>query len=296
MKKYQDIVKCPLCNSKNIAQYMDTLDYFFTKENFSLTKCNDCNFVFTNPVPTELGKYYETTDYFSHNTSSNGILGKVYSKLRNINIQRKYKLVKKYNAEGSILDIGCGTGELLNYFNSKSWNTLGIEPNKSARNFAKEKYNLEVNTEEELSTLKPKSFEVISMWHVLEHVQNLHERIKLVIDLLKDDGTIFIALPNLNSPDSNKYGKYWSALDVPRHLYHFTKNSFTELCSLHNLKIVHAEPMKFDAYYVSMLSEKYKNNRNKYLTAFFAGFQSNLYAKKDNNYSSMIYVIKKETI
>lgn len=122
---------------------------------------------------------------------------------------------------------------------------------------------------------------------------DLNKRIKQISNLLKKDGTIFIALPNLDSPDSKKYKKYWSALDVPRHLYHFTQNSFTELISKHNMKLIHAEPMKFDAYYVSMLSEKYLQNSMYLPSAFITGLISNLKARKKNNYSSMIYVVKK---
>ena len=293
MEKITQHSKCPLCNSTNISNYMEVKDYFFTQEMFSLSICKECKFVFTNPVPSNLSKYYETTEYFSHNTSANGVLGKLYSTLRNINIKRKYKLVKKYNKSGSILDIGCGTGELLSFFKKNNWKTKGIEPNISARTFARENYDLEIEQEKALSTYEPKSFDVISMWHVLEHVPDMHERIKRVSELLKDDGTAYIALPNLNSPDSKKYGNYWSALDVPRHLYHFTQQTFNKLSSLNNMKIIHAEPMKFDSYYVSMLSEKYKNNSMYFLSALISGTISNLKANKNNNFSSMIYVVKK---
>ncbi len=292
MEKLKDITKCPVCSSNNITEYMKTKDYFFTQEEFMLTKCKDCNFVFTNPIPNNLGKYYETPDYLSHNTNDNGAMGKLYSKLRDINISRKYKLVTNYNTKGTILDIGCGTGELLNYFKKNSWAVSGIEPNSTARTFAQENYKIDIWEEEKLVHLNADSFDIISMWHVLEHVPDIHERLSQITNLLKKDGTIFIALPNLDSPDSKKYKEFWSALDVPRHLHHFTQATFEKLISFHNMKLVHAEPMKFDSYYVSMLSEKYKKN-NLYLpSAFINGFKSNFIASKKNNYSSMIYVVK----
>lgn len=213
--------------------------------------------------------------------------------LRGINIKRKYKLVTRYCSQGSILDIGCGTGELLSYFKNNNWTATGIEPNITAREFAKSKYEINIFDENILDALMPKSFDVISMWHVLEHVPDLQNRLSQVSNLLKDDSTIFIALPNLESPDSRKYKKYWSALDVPRHLYHFTQSTFGELISKHNMKLIHSEPMKFDSYYVSMLSEKYLKNRFHFPAAVINGFLSNLKAKKNNNYSSMIFVIKK---
>jgi SAM-dependent methyltransferase len=292
MKKLKDITNCPVCSSNNITKYMKTKDYFFTQEEFSITKCTDCNFVFTNPIPDNLGKYYDTPEYLSHNTGANGAMGVLYSKLRNINIKRKFKLVTRYNSTGSFIDIGCGTGELLNYFKKHKWSVSGIEPNNTARTFASKNYNIKVWNEEKLKELETNSFDVISMWHVLEHVPELHDRLSQVGKLLKKGGTIFIALPNINSPDAKKYKEFWSALDVPRHLHHFTQATFEKLISFHNMKLIHAEPMKFDSYYVSMLSEKYKKNSLYIPSAIINGFLSNFNASKQNNYSSMIYVVK----
>lgn len=286
------ILVCPICASKNIKKYMDTKDYFFTKEDFSISQCNDCEFVFTNPIPTNLSKYYETTNYLSHNTADNGIMGILYSKLRNINIKRKYKLVTGYCKNGNLLDIGCGTAELINYFKHQNWNVTGVEPNESARTYTKNTFNIDTFEEDELNNFEKHSFDVITMWHVLEHVPNLHDRVSQLKKLLKPNGTMFIALPNLNSPDAKKYKQKWSALDVPRHLYHFTQNTFAKLIDGYNLKIVHAEPMKLDAYYVSMLSEKYFKNPFYLSSALINGCLSNVKAKKENNYSSMIYVVK----
>lgn len=289
-----EILACPICAHDKFSLYLKTKDYFFTQEDFTLSKCDNCNFVFTNPIPENISRYYETPDYLSHNTGNNGLLGGLYSTLRNINIKRKYNLVTEYCPKGSILDIGCGTGELLSFFNNKKWNTIGIEPNNSAKKFAKNNHGIKVFDEVKLDSLLPNSFDIISMWHVLEHVPDLHNRLSQISRLLKKGGAIFIALPNLSSPDSLKYKEYWSALDVPRHLYHFTQETFKQLISKHNMQLVHAEPMKFDSYYVSMLSEKYLKNRLYFPTAIINGFLSNKKAKKKNSYSSMIFVVKKD--
>ncbi len=291
--KLIEISNCPICSGDNISLHIRTRDFFFSQEEFSISCCSDCNFKFTNPVPSDLAMYYDTKEYLSHNTDDNGFMGKLYSTLRNINIKRKYRLVSNYCKKGNILDIGCGTGELLNYFNRNSWSVKGIEPNMSAREFANSNYNLNIFEEKELDKFSSQTFDVISMWHVLEHVQDLHNRLKQLSRLLKNDGTILIALPNLSSPDSIKYKEYWSALDVPRHLWHFTQKTFELLISMHNMKLIHAEPMKFDSYYVSMLSEKYLKNRLFFPAAILNGFRSNIKAKKENNYSSMIFVVKK---
>lgn len=293
-EKNIEITNCPVCDNTKFSEYLTTKDFFFTQEDFTLSKCDNCDFVFTNPIPSNLSKYYETEEYLSHNSSKGGIISRIYSSVRTMNVKRKYDLVSNYCTKGNILDVGCGTAELLQYFKNNDWTTTGIEPNENARNIAIKTNGINVFDEDALADFPTKSFDVISMWHVLEHVSKLNKRLTEVSNLVKDDGTMIFALPNLDSPDSKKYGKHWSALDVPRHLYHFTQNSFEKLISKHGLKLVHAEPMKFDAYYVSLLSEKYLGNSLYLPSAFISGLISNIKAKKKNNYSSMIFVVKKE--
>lgn len=288
-----EIDRCPVCSGRALAPYLETKDFFYSQEAFTLSQCDKCSFVFTNPIPSVLSKYYETPDYLSHNSENKGVLGVIYSLIRKANIKRKYRLLSSYVSNGSLLDIGCGTGELLHFFAKKGWKTSGVEPNTSARKFAIKNYNLNVLDEDGLDILQSEYYDIISMWHVLEHVPDLHGRLSQVDRLLKKGGTLVVALPNLASPDSKKYLKYWSALDVPRHLYHFTQTTFNHLISKHNMKIINAVPMKFDSYYVSLLSEKYLKNPFFFLSAIYNGYLSNLRAKKTNNYSSMIFVIKR---
>jgi predicted SAM-dependent methyltransferase len=118
------------------------------------------------------------------------------------------------------------------------------------------------------------------------------EQVKYV---LKDEGIAFIALPNHKSWDTQYYKKQWAAWDVPRHLYHFSMDTFSNLAKKHGFKIVEILPMKFDAFYVSLLSEKYRTNKMNYIKALFQGMKSNRWAKKNNNnYSSLIYVLRKD--
>ncbi len=293
MKK---ILTCPVCQSTNIIKKFDVKDYFLTQENFSIWQCKSCVLLFTNPIPKgqNLGKYYESPDYLSHDTSSSGVIGKLYQFLRKVNIARKYKIVTNLKNSGNILDIGCGTGELLNYFQNQNWSCLGIEPNEPARKFAKAHYNLRVEEEQSLETIPSQSFDIISMWHVLEHVPDVNERIIQVKRILKNNGHLIIALPNPISRDADYYKTYWAGLDVPRHLYHFSPQAFENLANRHNLEIIHTLPLKMDAYYVSLLSERYMKNTMPVFRALLNGTKSNLSAKKTGNYSSLIYVLNKK--
>ncbi len=285
---------CPSCGSKNISTLFETQDFFLTNEIFTLLHCEDCKLNYTNPIPSNLDKYYETTEYLSHDTKNNGIVGKVYNYLRSWNLKHKYKIVTKYIKKGKLLDIGCGTGELLYHFKSNGWAVKGVEPSNKARELAINNYKLDVLNLPQLKNLTQEKFDVVSMWHVLEHVPDISNRLAIFSQLIKDDGIGIIAVPNFNAPDSKYYGKIWAALDVPRHLFHFTKESLRIILAKNNLKIIESHPMKLDAFYVSLLSEKYLHHKLVWIRAAIRGLLSNIKAKKDNNYSSMIFVVKKQ--
>ncbi len=295
--KMIEIKNCPVCSATTYSKYLETEDYFFSNERFSLVKCTKCNLVFTNPIPelSKIGDYYETDKYLSHNSGSSGIIGTIYKKVREINLKNKYSIILKFKKEGSVIDIGSGTGEFLNYLSNRKWKTKGIEPSKNAREFARENYNIEVNEESELSNIPNEQFDVLTMWHVLEHVYNLDERMKTIVRILKADGIAIIALPMVDSADSLQFGKYWAGLDVPRHLYHFSANTFETLAKKYNLKIIDRYPMKFDSLYVSWLSHQAMKHSLSLLRGVLSGLKSNLKANKNSNYSSMIFVLNKSS-
>lgn len=292
----EELFKCPICESNSFSIALIAKDYFFTQETFQIMKCNSCEFLFTNPRPNsaELNWYYQTDEYLSHDTTKKTGLSVIYSFFRNVSIKRKYSLISKIKFNGKILDIGCGTGEVLKYFNQKGWETLGIEPAETPRNFAVSEYGLSVFNENHLDKLQTASFDIITMWHVLEHVSDLNERISQVKRILKNDGTLIIAVPNSKSWDARHYKNYWAAWDLPRHLYHFSSVSIANLMSKHSLSIKKIQPLKFDSYYVSMLSEKYQSGKTNYVKSVLNGFRSNFSAKHHSgNYSSLIFQIKK---
>jgi 2-polyprenyl-3-methyl-5-hydroxy-6-metoxy-1,4-benzoquinol methylase len=286
---------CPVCESDQIVISSEIKDHFLSGEIFQLTQCSKCGFLFTNPRPekSRLGKYYQSEDYFSHSKKKKGLITFLYDTIKNYSLKKKFHLINQYKNNGTILDIGCATGEFLHYFKTRGWITFGIEPAEDPRKYAIENYYLDVRPEEAIGEFEEKSFDVISMWHVLEHVPDLKDRIKQIKRLLKNDGLLVIALPNYLSWDGQYYQNYWAGYDVPRHLYHFTEKTISTLLEKFGFSMFKKVPLKFDSFYVSLLSEKYKSGKLNYPKAFFSGVKSNRQAKKqDNNYSSLIYLAK----
>ncbi len=290
----EKITKCPICNGSDFSIHLELEDHFLSKEKFNIDKCSNCGFLLTNPRPEkdQLYNYYKSNEYISHTNNKKGFFNRIYQIVRNYTLSKKYKLISNYKSGESILDIGCATGEFLSVFKKNNWLTKGIEPDIKARNLAKENHGLEVFDETELDKIDETSIDVITMWHVLEHVPDINHRLLQLKNIIKKDGTIFIAVPNPESWDAQKYNKYWAAYDAPRHLYHFSQKAIKELAAKHSFKIIDTIPMKFDSYYVSLLSEKYQANSMRMFRAIISGFKSNRLAKKNNkNYSSLIYVL-----
>ncbi len=291
-----DIELCPACTSTEHVMYLKLDDYFLSKESFSLKKCTQCGLLHTVPQPDieQLGRYYQSSDYISHSTDNKSFMNVVYDIIRRSTLRSKLALIKKYSEGTNLLDIGCATGVFLNYCQSQGYNVKGIEPEAKPREFAINEYKLDVGNLDYLSSIKNQSIDIVTMWHVLEHVSDIKERMQVIHKILKDSGTAFIALPNPQSYDAQYYKNYWAAYDVPRHLYHFTQKSFHSLAAQHSFKVIATIPMLYDAFYISLLSEKYKNSKLPYLKAIIKGLQSNIYASRnDNNYSSLIYIIRK---
>lgn len=287
---------CLVCNSTNFSQIMVCKDHTVSRETYSIVQCDSCGFRFTNPRPNanELGKYYKSEDYVSHSNTTKGFINSTYQSVRKYTLLKKLQLISKYFKTGKILDIGCGTGEFLNICKNAKWNAIGIEPSLDARKMAIENYGLDVREEAEIKNLESESFDIITMWHVLEHVPNLNERIEDLKRLIKPNGIIIIAVPNCESLDAKIYKEHWAAYDVPRHLYHFTPKDIESIFKNHDMEMFKILPMVFDSFYVSMLSEKIRTGKTNILRSMWNGFRSNLSAiKTGKTYSSQIYLIRK---
>jgi len=291
----EKLESCPVCNATVFKHFLTCKDFTVSKEEFDIVSCSSCGFKFTNPRPevNKLGAYYESEEYISHSNTSKGLVNSLYQGVRKYTLIKKLQLINRLNPKATLLDIGCGTGEFLNVCKEYGWKTTGIEPDEKARNYGVENYNLDVKPENELKNLADHSFEIITMWHVLEHVPDLNKRIEEIKRILKLNGTLVVAVPNCDSLDAKIYGKYWAAYDVPRHLYHFTPKDIENLFRKHEMKVSRVLPMIFDSFYVSLLSEKYKNGTPGLIKGFFNGLRSNLAAiKTGRKYSSQIYIIR----
>ena len=286
---------CLVCGSSNIESFLVCKDYTFSKEQFSIDSCKQCGFKFTNPRPENnvIGSYYKADEYISHTNTKKGLVNRLYHYVRNYTLSKKVQLISSYVSRGTVLDYGCGTGMFLSACKKYGWNTIGMEPDDQARELAKNQgLNILFNKEQINEIAASGSLNVITLWHVLEHVTDLKETLQCFKSLLHKDGVLIIAVPNPNSYDAQYYKEFWAAYDVPRHLYHFEVNSIKQLLHNNGFKLIETKPMKFDSFYVSMLSEKYKTGSANLLKAFWIGLMSNLKAKNSSSYSSTIYVFK----
>lgn len=282
-------------NQRNI--YIKVKDHSVSKENFDLMYNDELEMLETFPQPSteKLPDYYKSEDYISHTDAKRNLFENVYHIVKDIALKRKLKLINSVTENRkTLLDVGCGTGDFLQVAAKSGWEISGIEPNEQARNIANKKTNNSVSGTEQLLNFESQSFDVITLWHVLEHLPDLNQQISTFKKLLKPDGALVIAVPNFKSYDAEIYQEFWAAYDAPRHLWHFSQNSLRKLAGTVNLELVETVPMKFDAYYVSLLSEKYESGKMNFIRGFWNGWRSNWKAKDSGEYSSLIYVLKSE--
>jgi 2-polyprenyl-3-methyl-5-hydroxy-6-metoxy-1,4-benzoquinol methylase len=288
---------CPVCSNNHFSDFLSCKDQTVSHETFHLQKCSACGFVFTNPRPDnkDLPKYYQSDEYISHSDKSTSLIGQLYKIARTFTMKWKCSLVRQYSLRtpSSLLDYGSGTGSFLLACKKHQMRIAGVEPSSTARAQANEKIpNQVVSDIHQVNG----SFEVITLWHVLEHVNDLNDTLDRLKSHLQENGTMFIAVPNLQSPDAKKYKEHWAGYDVPRHLWHFTRPTMEMLLTHHNLKLINVVPMQLDAFYVSLLSEKYKTGTNTISSvakAIAEGWKSNRSARTNGEYSSLIYIARK---
>lgn len=279
--------------------YLKVTDHAVSQENFELHYNEELQLLETFPQPTadKLPDYYKSDDYISHTDGKRNLFEKLYQWVKGIALKRKLNLIHQLSPhKGALLDIGCGTGDFLKVVEMNGWRVAGIEPNAKARQIATSKITATVYDTKQLSKFEDGSFDVITLWHVLEHLPDLEMHFYRFHQLLKPNGSLVIAVPNYNSFDAQWYKEFWAAYDVPRHLWHFSQHAIKLLGAQAHLSVTEIHPMKFDAYYVSLLSEKYKSGKMNFLKGAWIGWRSNRSARRSGAYSSLIYVLKKQNL
>ena len=291
--------QCPACFSPDIQHVLDAKDHTVSGEVFAIWHCHACTLRFTQDVPSPslIGRYYASQDYVSHSDTQEGLVNRLYHMVRNHTLRSKCRLVKKLSGlpTGSLLDVGAGTGAFSHTMQEAGWRVTGLEPDATARKNAQEKYGLALLNPDELYHLPGQSFDVITLWHVLEHVHDLHGYLNAFHGILKPGGKLVIAVPNYTSNDAAHYGADWAAYDVPRHLYHFSPASMKQLVTAKGFTMESIHAMWFDSFYVSMLSEKYRNGSGNLISAAWSGLISNIKALSDKEKcSSEVYIMQRE--
>jgi len=275
--------------------YLKVKDHTVSGEEFSLLYNEELDMLQTSPMPSLeiLPDYYKSDDYISHTDSKRNLFERIYHFAKKLSLKRKLNLINSFPlSEKTLLDIGCGTGDFLKKAQENNWIVSGIEPNKKARFIANTKIGNHIFDVDHLVSFKSHSFNVITLWHVIEHLPNLQEHITILKRLLKKDGVLIIAVPNYKSFDAKYYKNFWAAYDVPRHLWHFSQLAIEKLFSKVNMSVQKKISMKLDAFYVSLLSEKYKLGWMNIFRAFIIASYSNIKAWRTNESSSITYIIK----
>lgn len=291
----EEFNNCPVCNSSSIKKVLSATDHVATQEVFTICECSNCAHRFTNPRPqeNETSKYYESSNYVSHNDQKSGLVPTLYRTIRSFNLNKKVALLKRFKSSGRVIDYGCGLGSFLNTCQLSGFDVKGFDISELARTTVKERFNIEVAPNEGLQKEEASSADFITLWHVLEHVYPLHETIKSFERILKPGGILILALPNYTSADAKRYGPFWDGYDVPRHIHHFSPHSIKELITSHGFTSIRNIPMVFDAPYVSIRSERHSKKGLSFLRGGVKGLLSNIEATKTGNYSSITYVFQK---
>ena len=291
----EKLSSCPACGETNLLPFLKAKDYTVSEETFEITRCDMCHLLFTNPRPNaiEAGPYYNSENYISHSDTQQGLINKLYHIVRNFTLKQKTRWIeneKRGNLE--LLDIGCGNGHFLHACKKSGWKINGMD--LDAVTALRAESMLGINIYPSIKDIpKAEKFDLISLWHVLEHVYELDEYFKFFASRIAEKGVLVLALPNAASFDAHYFKEYWAAYDVPRHIYHFEPNTITSLAKKYGFKLKSTRGQIFDSFYISLLSHQYKTGSKKIVSSFIIGLWSNIsaYVSK-GNYSSNLYIFE----
>ena len=288
--------KCPWCGSDKAQINLWLKDEFLSKGDFHICECLNCGLLYTMPRPSKdkIGEYYKSEEYYSHQENKKGFIPKVYEAVKKINLKHKYKLASNGLKVGKVLDVGCGVGDFLHTAEMHGWECTGVEPSEDAKVIAQKRMNGKIISSEDLENIPEGFFDLITMWHVLEHVDDLRWQVEQLRRLVKPKGRVVIALPNYKSYDGQYYKELWAAYDVPRHLNHFNKTTLTKIFKASGMELVKIDKLRWDAYYISYMSEQYKLHSLPLARGVYRGWISNCKAKRSGEWSSLVYIFEKK--
>ncbi|MCX6193032.1 MAG: class I SAM-dependent methyltransferase [Cytophagales bacterium] len=292
----ENIQNCPVCGSPHSTLKLKAKDYTVSNEMFHIVTCDSCQLIYTNPRPAanEAGPYYRASAYISHSDTNEGIVNKLYHAVRKFTLQSKTNWIEsEKKGAKELLDIGCGNGHFLAAAKDKGWNITGLELDQETAARAAKLTGLPIAPS--LKEIEPeKQFQVITLWHVLEHVYEIDAYFEFFKNRLAPNGKLLLALPSAASFDANYFKEHWAAYDVPRHIYHFTPATISALAAKYGFTLKRSRGLIFDSFYISLLSNEYKSGNKRLLNSFFIGLISNLSAMLGkSNYSSNLYIFEK---
>jgi len=290
---------CPLCGSDKISVLHMCRDFLVSGDIFPVCNCGSCSFVFTNNAPgeQESAAFYVSDEYISHSDTGKGLINKAYHLVRKWMLASKFRMLREESrlSSASVLDIGSGTGYFPVFLRQKGWECQGIEISDAAREAALARNNISLLPPAAILDIKSSGIDIITMWHALEHFYRPGDYLDASHRILKDDGLLVVAVPNHLSHDAKKYGGRWAAWDVPRHLWHFNPDSMQEMAEKHHFKLQSIRRLPFDAFYVSVLSEKNNNTPFPLIRGFIAGSVSWLGSIRNiRTSSSLVYFFRKD--
>ncbi|MBR9859900.1 class I SAM-dependent methyltransferase [bacterium] len=291
------ITQCPVCGQNDFKLFLEAKDWLVTKEPFSIYQCTSCTFTFTQdaPAPESVGRFYDDVNYVEHSDSDSGIIFKVYHQARKIMLKQKLSMLKKTSKGKRLMDVGSGSGYFLNHMQQNGFECLGVEISETARALCKTKFNIDALPPEDLTGGRiDKKFDLITLWHVFEHVYTYDEYFKAFDQLLDKDGKLVIAMPNYHCLEASYYKKFWNGYDVPRHLWHFDDKTFTKFASDRGFSVKKIYRLPLDPFYNSMVSAEYKPKFTFLPWTVFIGFMSFIRGLVDKSKaSSLVYVLDK---
>jgi SAM-dependent methyltransferase len=199
-----------------------------TGDAFTIVRCRRCDLAQTAPAPTdaELDGYYPQ-GYHSTTKRYRGGMDRILSMVHRSRIRTIERLL---GGPGSVLDVGCGPGVLINQMRSRGWRVRGTERSPSAAQQARDVFHLDVSAVDvEELVAAGASYDAVVLWHVAEHLHTPEVTVRAIARLLRPGGVLLVAVPNFGSPEARIGRAGWFHLDVPRHLVHFTPATLTAI-------------------------------------------------------------------